>query len=49
MVAAVATGDGLSSYRDIFSKEYRRPIIFCALVTIAPILYGYDGTVRVAP
>lgn len=47
MVAAVSSdADGLSNYLDIFSKEYRRPIFFCALVTIAPILYGYDGTVR---
>jgi len=47
MVAAMASdADGLSNYLDIFSKEYRRPIFFCALVTIAPILYGYDGTVR---
>jgi SP family sugar:H+ symporter-like MFS transporter len=46
MVAAVSPGptDGLNSYKDIFSKEYRRAIIFCALVTLAPIAYGYDGT-----
>jgi hypothetical protein len=45
MVAAVHTkSEGLSSYLDIFSKEYRRAIIFCALVTLAPIAYGYDGT-----
>jgi SP family sugar:H+ symporter-like MFS transporter len=46
MVAAMASsGESLGSYFDIFAKEYRRPIFFCALVTIAPILYGYDGTV----
>lgn len=45
MVAAVHTkSEGLSSYLSIFSKEYRRAIIFCALVTLAPIAYGYDGT-----
>ena len=45
MVAAVSSeAGGLSSYTTIFAKEYRRPLFFCALVTIAPILYGYDGT-----
>ncbi|ORY31590.1 sugar transporter [Naematelia encephala] len=45
MVAAVAdSGTGLNSYLDIFAKEYRRPILFCALVALAPIAYGYDGT-----
>jgi hypothetical protein len=45
MVAAVHTkGEGLNSVLDIFSKEYRRAVIFCALVTLAPIAYGYDGT-----
>jgi SP family sugar:H+ symporter-like MFS transporter len=45
MVAAVHTkGEGLNSAFDIFRKDYRRAIIFCALVTLAPIAYGYDGT-----
>jgi len=45
MVAAVHTkGEGLNSALDIFRKDYRRAIIFCALVTLAPIAYGYDGT-----
>lgn len=45
MVAAVHNdSQGLNSYFDIFSRDYRRAIIFCALVTIAPIAYGYDGT-----
>jgi hypothetical protein len=45
MVAAVHTkSEGLNSYLDIFKKDYRRAIIFCALVTLAPIAYGYDGT-----
>lgn len=45
MVAAVHTqSEGLNSYWDVFSKDYRRAIIFCALVTLAPIAYGYDGT-----
>jgi SP family sugar:H+ symporter-like MFS transporter len=45
MVAAVHTkGEGLNKFTDFFSKEYRRAIIFCALVTLAPIAYGYDGT-----
>ncbi|WWD05388.1 hypothetical protein V865_003464 [Kwoniella europaea PYCC6329] len=45
MVAAVASGDsGLDSWGDFLKKEYRRPIFFCALIAIAPIAYGYDGT-----
>ncbi|WWD18248.1 hypothetical protein CI109_102698 [Kwoniella shandongensis] len=45
MVAAISGGSGgLSSYGDWFRKEYRRPILFCALIAIAPIAYGYDGT-----
>ncbi|WVQ85732.1 hypothetical protein IAT38_007899 [Cryptococcus sp. DSM 104549] len=45
MVAAVASGGGgLKSWNEWFKKEYRRPIFFCALIAIAPIAYGYDGT-----
>ncbi|WVQ65249.1 uncharacterized protein L199_003422 [Kwoniella botswanensis] len=45
MVAAVASGEsGLDSWGDFLKKEYRRPIFFCALIAIAPIAYGYDGT-----
>jgi hypothetical protein len=45
MVAAVHSGgEGLNSFLDIFHKDYRRALIFCALVTLAPIAYGYDGT-----
>ncbi|WVW80481.1 hypothetical protein I302_102464 [Kwoniella bestiolae CBS 10118] len=45
MVAAVAGGEsGLDSWGDFLKKEYRRPIFFCALIAIAPIAYGYDGT-----
>ncbi|WRT66036.1 uncharacterized protein IL334_002987 [Kwoniella shivajii] len=45
MVAAVAAGDsGLTSWGEWFKKEYRRPILFCALIAIAPVAYGYDGT-----
>lgn len=45
MVAAVhAQGEGLNTWGELFSKEYRRAIIFCALVTLAPLAYGYDGT-----
>ncbi|WWC88190.1 uncharacterized protein L201_003095 [Kwoniella dendrophila CBS 6074] len=45
MVAAVASGEsGLDSWGDFLKKEYRRPILFCALIAIAPIAYGYDGT-----
>ncbi|KAK8865577.1 hypothetical protein IAR55_000721 [Kwoniella newhampshirensis] len=45
MVAAISGGGGgLSSYGDWFKKEYRRPILFCALIAIAPVAYGYDGT-----
>ncbi|RSH91556.1 hypothetical protein EHS25_009855 [Saitozyma podzolica] len=45
MVAAISSpSESPTNYLGIFAKEYRRPIFFCALVTIAPILYGYDGT-----
>ncbi|OWT40803.1 hypothetical protein AYX14_05634 [Cryptococcus neoformans] len=45
MVAAVANeGGGLESWGDWFKKDYRRPIFFCALISIAPVAYGYDGT-----
>ncbi|WWC60650.1 uncharacterized protein I303_103224 [Kwoniella dejecticola CBS 10117] len=45
MVAAISGGDqGLDSWGDFLKKEYRRPILFCALIAIAPIAYGYDGT-----
>lgn len=45
MVAAVANeGGGLESWADWFKKDYRRPIFFCALISIAPVAYGYDGT-----
>ncbi|WWC68316.1 uncharacterized protein I206_102241 [Kwoniella pini CBS 10737] len=45
MVAAISGGDqGLDSWGDFLKKEYRRPIFFCALIAIAPIAYGYDGT-----
>ncbi|ODN83974.1 hypothetical protein L202_00012 [Cryptococcus amylolentus CBS 6039] len=45
MVAAVSTeGSGLSSWGDWFKKDYRRPIAICALISICPIAYGYDGT-----
>ncbi|TYJ52670.1 hypothetical protein B9479_006719 [Cryptococcus floricola] len=45
MVAAVSSeGSGLSSWGDWFKKDYRRPIAICALISICPIAYGYDGT-----
>lgn len=28
----------------VFSKEYRRPLIFCAFAVVGAFLYGYDGT-----
>ncbi|OCF31834.1 sugar transporter [Kwoniella heveanensis BCC8398] len=45
MVAAVTAGEGgVDHWGDWFKKEYRRPILFCALIAIAPVAYGYDGT-----